>query len=240
MVCCDGRQFSVNDLLLLEHRITYNMASTSAWGYLLRNGSRIVYGSGAVKRSGFPPELNIPGTITFLHPGHAADASIPVFTGAMGYFPFDTSTRMPRHVHMSTGPGPTRYITEKVFSLTGVGLAELAGEVYVVPPHTLMLIAPGVPHCWTACPAGIDLTEIGVTDEKLVSDGTFSAMFEYEDATTFYPTKQTHRLESIEDYVACEDLQSIRFPEMSAADVRENAWFLMEEGARKADGTHHV
>ncbi|KAJ9144188.1 Leucine-tRNA ligase [Pleurostoma richardsiae] len=213
------------------------MASPPSWGFLLRNGSRIVHGSGVNVRSAFPPELNIPGTLHLFSPGHAADPATPTFRGAMGYFPFDTSMRMPRHVHVSTGQGPKRFIVEKVLTLTGIGLAELAGEVYVVPPLTMVLIAPGVPHTWTACPAGLDLQALGISDEKLVSDGKFSAMFEYDDATTFYPTRQTERLANPDEYVKCEDLQGIRFPKMEVQDVIEKAWFIWNMSARKLDGT---
>jgi hypothetical protein len=141
--------------------------------------------------------------------------------------------RMPRHVHMSTGLGPKRYIMEKVLTVGGVGLTELAGEIYVIPPMTLVLIAPGVPHSWTACPPGLDLQALGVTDERIVSDGTFLATYEYEDATTFYPTEQRRRLLEVGEYVPCEDLQAIRFPQMEVSDVVEKAWFVWGDCVRR-------
>jgi quercetin dioxygenase-like cupin family protein len=209
------------------------MAAPGAQGFLLPNGSRVVHGEGVNVRSAFPPELDIPGTLHIFSAGNAADPSTPVFKGAMGMFPFDTSCRMPRHVHMSTVPGEKRYIVEKVLAISGIGLTELAGQIYVVPPMTMVLIAPGVPHTWTACPAGVDLQALGVSDEKLVSDGKFLAAFEYEDATTFYPTKQLEVLKGLDDYVACDDLHAIRFPKMEAADVIEKAWFIWGKSARK-------
>jgi len=220
------------------------MTTSPAWGFVLRNGSRIVHGAGANIRPAFPPDLGIPGTLHLFSPGAAGDStgSTPTFKGAMGYFPFDTSMRMPRHVHMtpqeSGSSSRRRFIVEKVLTVSGIGLAELAGEVYVVPPLTMVLIAPGVPHSWTACPAGVDLKALGLSGtENLVSDGKFAAMFEYEDATTFYPTAQTNRLESVEDYVPCDDLHSIRFPQMSAEDVARDGWFIW---GMKAEKLPHV
>jgi hypothetical protein len=210
------------------------MSLAGEYGFLLGNGSRIVHGSGADVRSAFAPELGIPGTLHLFSVGHAMDpVSTPPFSGAMGFFPFDTSMRMPRHVHISTGPGPRRFITEKVLTVAGVGLVELAGEVFVVPPLTMVLIAPGVPHTWTAAPRGLDLLAMRVADEKIVSDGKFSAVFEYEDATTFYPTEQKAKLQDVADYVGCEDLHSIRFPKMEIEDIVREAWFVWGTSVKK-------
>ena len=221
-------------------------------GVVLHDGvTRVVHGSAVDVRSAFPPELGIPGTLHLFTKGRAGgEASSPAFCGAMGVFPFDTSMRMPRHVHVSPpvavdalgrGPDPAagagdgaaaapRYIVEKVLAIAGIGLAELAGEIYVVPPMSMVLIGAGVPHSWTACPAGLDLRALGVAgpdyDGELVSDGRFLATFEYEDATTFYPTAQTGRLAGTGEYVHCADLHAIRFPALTVEEVVERAWFV--------------
>lgn len=90
---------------------------------------------------------------------------------------------MPRHVHMAPDPAGKGhcYIVEKIMVMEGVAVAELGGEFYVLPPHTLVLIGAGVPHTWTACPPGIDFGALGFsTEEKVVSKGKFVAVFEYE------------------------------------------------------------
>jgi hypothetical protein len=244
----------------------------SELGVLLPCGSRVVHGAAADVRPAFPPETGIPGTIRFLSVGHAADARTPVFRGAMGYFPFDTGMRMPRHVHMTVPPSPPpaaaaaaapssdggstttaeaggadargpRFVAEKVVAVSGVGLVELAGEVYVVPPLALVLIGPGVPHSWTACPAGVEVPGAGAGAGEgegegggLVADGRFAAVFEYEDATAFFPTAQTRRLDSPADYVRENDLHAIRFPVMTAEEVRARAWFIDGTRIEKRSG----
>lgn len=224
-------------------------STTSGWGVLLpnANNSRVVHGTGANIRSAFPPELNIPGTLHMFSPGQAGDptGNTPVFKGAQGYFPFDRSMRMPRHVHMAVekdeaGKEVRRFVVEKVFTLTGLGMVELAGEVYVVPPLTMIMIAPGVPHTWTPAPPGLDLLGLGVADEALVADGKFTAMFEYEDATSFYPTAQTEALKGVEEYRehAMDDLEVIRFPNMEVEDVKEKAWFIWGINVRRLGGTN--
>ena len=130
---------------------------------------------------------------------------------------------------------------EKVFTVSGLGLVELAGSVYVVPPLTMILIGHGVPHTWAPCPAGVDLRALGVVgrDEdkshSLVSDGRFTACFEYEDETTFFPTAETRKLIRPEEYVPAgpERLQDIRFPEMGPQDVVRSAFFIWGKKAER-------
>jgi hypothetical protein len=169
------------------------MSKKSEIGFLLPNGSRIVHGEGSVIKNAFPAEMNIPGQLQILHPGHRKDASVPSFNGMFGCLPFDTNTRMPRHVHM-TEPAvegeDRRYVVENILVLNGVAIAELGGEIYVVPPKTLISIGSGVPHTWTACPPGLDLQKLGLSpDEQIVSDGQFLAVFQYDSPTAFFPTK---------------------------------------------------
>ncbi|KAL4744929.1 hypothetical protein BDW72DRAFT_208620 [Aspergillus terricola var. indicus] len=211
------------------------------FGFLLPNGTRIVHGPGAATRDAFPPEVEIPGRLQTFSGGHMNDpATTPCFCGPQGLLPFDTETRMPRHVHMapdkSTGNGRLRYVVEKIMVMEGVAVAELGGELYVIPPHTLVLIGAGVPHTWTACPRGIDFGALGFPNddgENVVSTGRFIAVFEYEAPTSFFPTAQTNTLTSEEEYVRCDDLHSLRIPGMTAEEIKERAWFVWGKGARK-------
>ncbi|KAL3450250.1 hypothetical protein BJX65DRAFT_305095 [Aspergillus insuetus] len=218
---------------------------STEYGFLLPNKTRIVHGAGSAKRDAFPPHVEIPGQLQTFSGGHANDpSSTPCFCGPHGILPFTTETRMPRHVHMSAAE-PTntkqqrRYVVEKIMVMDGVAVAELGGEIYVIPPYTLVLIGAGVPHTWTACPKGIDFRELGfgagdAEDEAAaVSTGSFVAVFEYEAPTAFYPTAQTETLTTEEDYVRCEDLHSIRIPSMTAAELKEQAWFVWGKMVRK-------
>ncbi|KAL3428680.1 hypothetical protein BDV09DRAFT_181624 [Aspergillus tetrazonus] len=218
-------------------------------GLVLPNGTRLVHGAGAASRDAFPPSLGIPGRLQTFSLGHANDPSAaPCFCGPQGCLTFDTETRMPRHVHMASdlsGPASKkRYIVEKIMVMDGVAVAELGGEIYVIPPYTLVLIGAGVPHTWTACPVGIDFGELGFDmtqseegpggcGSKVVSTGRFVAVFEYEAPTGFFPTAQTERLAKEEDYVECQDLHSIRIPAMSAEELMEKAWFVWGREIRK-------
>jgi hypothetical protein len=210
------------------------MAPNHEYGFYLANGTQIVHGHGALQRSAFPPEANVPGQLCMLSPGHTADARTPRFSGPQGLFHFTAENRMPRHVHLapSSGPGNSnRFVVEKIVTLNGVALAELGDQIYVIPPNTLVVIGPGVPHSWVACPPGLDLLELGVSDERIVSDGQFLAVFEYEEPTGFFPTAQRETLGSEGDYTRCEDLQSIRFPVMSLEEIRATAKFVWGRSA---------
>lgn len=209
------------------------MAPDHGYGFYLENGTQIVHGRGALQRSAFPPEANVPGQLCVLSPGHTADARTPRFSGPQGLFHFTTENRMPRHVHLApSGPGDSkRYVVEKIVTLNGVALAELGDQIYVIPPNTLVVIGPGVPHSWVACPPGLDLLELGVSDERIVSDGQFLAVFEYEEPTGFFPTAQKETLTCEADYARCEDLQSIRFPVMSLEEIRRTAKFVWGKSA---------
>lgn len=214
------------------------MSGDFEYGVYLDNGTQIIHGSGAQTRSAFPPELNIPGDLQTFNVGHRRDPRTPSFCGPTGCLPFTTENRMPRHVHMTTNTDSEnqRYIVEKIMVLNGVALAELAGKIYVIPPMTLVLIGPGVPHAWVACPPGLDLKQLDVSDVDMVSDGQFTAFFEYEEPTAFFPTAQTQKLEQAGDYVKCEDLQSIRFPEMGLDEIIEKAWFVWGRKIAKLSG----
>jgi quercetin dioxygenase-like cupin family protein len=211
------------------------MPATHEYGFVLENGTRIVHGQGSVRREAFPPEMKLPGTMQVLTPGNRGDASCPSFSGPSGLFQFDTSCRMPRHVHMAPKDDSTgmEYVVEKIIVLNGVAIAELGGEVYVVPPKTMVTIARGVPHTWVAASPGLDLQELGVSDEGVVSDGQFLAVYEYETTTAFFPTKQTRTLREESDYVKCDDLHSIRIPDMSIDYLKKNAYFIWGRTCRR-------
>ncbi|KAH1334362.1 hypothetical protein KXX67_006481 [Aspergillus fumigatus] len=192
--------------------------SSVEFGFLLPNGIRIVHGAGAATRDAFPPAWGVPGRLQTFSGGHVNDPSTPCFAGPQGLLPFDTETRMPRHIMV----------------MEGVAVAELGGEFYVLPPHTLVLIGAGVPHTWTACPPGIDFGALGFsTEEKVVSKGKFVAVFEYEAPTSFFPTAQTNTLATEEEYVRCDDLHAIRIPAMTAEEIQRQAWFVWGKEIRK-------
>lgn len=204
-------------------------------GFQLPNGCRIVHGAGSLVKRAYPPETNLPGTLQIFSHGNGGDKSCVPFCGPSGLFQFDTTCRMPRHVHMAPDkdqPG-MRYVVEKIIVLNGVAVAELAGEIYVVPPKTMVTIGPGVPHSWVAAPPGIDLQMLGIADTPVISDGEFLAVFEYEVPTAFFPTAQTNTLRSGEEYVKCEDLEGIRIAPMDAEALKEKAWFVWGKSCRK-------
>jgi len=197
------------------------------YGFTLPDGSRVAHGEGVRTKQAFPPESGLPGTMHVFSPGHGVDPSTPPFCGAAGLFNFDTTCRMPRHVHMTTDPNsPRKFVTEKILVLNGVALAELSGTMYVIPPMSLVIIKPGAPHTWVAAPAGLDLQKLGLSEEPLVAEGKFSAIYEYDQPTKFFPTESRNPLSNVEDYVPCEDIHSIRFPELTVEDVIERCTFV--------------
>ncbi|EXJ94484.1 hypothetical protein A1O1_02880 [Capronia coronata CBS 617.96] len=205
------------------------------YGFTLPDGTIIAHGEGVLTKQAFPPELQLPGTMHVFSPGHETDPSVPCFQGPAGILDFDTTCRMPRHVHMTTNTSkPQKFVTEKILVMNGVALAELSGTIYVIPPMTMVIIKPGSPHAWVACPPGVDFQKLGISgDEKLVSEGKFYAVYEYSDATTFFPTTQNKRLESVDDYVKCDDLQSIRFPELDVEGVIKRGTFVWGKTLKK-------
>ncbi|KAL9567476.1 hypothetical protein ACKAV7_008426 [Fusarium commune] len=205
------------------------MASAPSYGIVLPNGTEIVHGSGAGVKD---PFINIPVTLHELSPGNPHRR--PAFRGQSGFIEFDTNLRLPRHVHISpavTGENLGTLVYERIFVVGGVALVELGGEIYVIPPQTLVTIAPGVPHTWTACPKGINLSKnTGSKDEdEILSEGKFLMLYEYEETTGFFPTAQTETLTSVEDYVRCDDLESIRIPLLTAQEVESRCWFVKDD-----------
>ena len=184
----------------------------SETGLLLPNGCRVTHGAGAtIKRP-------LPGVDLEMHELYAGGAG--AFGGQLGFIPFRSDYRLPRHVHMSdlhtseAEGGKSRLLPERILALNGVALVELCGEVLVVAPGTLVDIPPGVPHTWTACPAGVRLPD------GTCADGTFLMIYEYAEPTSFSPTASTRTLADAADYAGYPDgATPIAFPEFSAADV---------------------
>lgn len=209
------------------------------YGIKLQNGSTIVHGTGANIKH---PFSDIPVVMHELDPGSSSvplSSSARAFRGQLGFIEFSTDYRLPRHVHIApTQSQPQqqaqaqtqRFICERIVVLEGVALVELNGDIYVIPPKSLVTIAPGVPHTWTACPAGVSVVEAGQegTTKAVESTGTFLMLYEYEDPTAFFPTRQTETLTSVDEYQRCDDLESIRIPKLSAQEVYEQCIFVWD------------
>lgn len=199
-------------------------------GIRLSNGSVITHGWNASHKDPFN-DFKVP----VCELSHGTTDNRPAYRGQTGIIQFITSTRLPRHVHISNSPGSDGkrvMLHERIYVLGGTALVELGGELYVIPSGSLVTIAPGVPHTWTACPAGVTISkennETTENEGKKVSEGTFTMIYEYEDITGFSPTAQTKRLENVDDYVRCDDLESIRIPELTAKEVKERCWFIQD------------
>lgn len=214
------------------------MGIDSEYGILLPNGCTITHGSGGkIKR----PFTDVDVELHELSPGSTGNGSLS-FGGQAGFIEFTTSTRLPRHVHISQlesssiGGSTLRLMSERIFVMDGVALVELNGEIYVVPPKSLVTILPGVPHTWTACPAGVDVSTAlelshGV---ECVSDGRFLMLYEYEEPTGFFPTAQTERILTVDMYMRCDDLERIRIPKLTAEEVIEDCWFVWDRHLARA------
>jgi hypothetical protein len=208
------------------------MSTLFEYGIMLPNGCKITHGAGGkIKR----PFIDVDVKLHELSPGSTRDMPSPSFGGQAGLIEFTTATRLPRHVHISQLGSPSigrslapRLVSERIFVMDGVALVELNGEIYVVPPKSLVTIAAGVPHTWTACPAGVDIsTALDLpSGVGCVSEGTFLMLYEYEEPTGFFPTAQTERIQTVDEYVRCDDLEEIRIPKLTPQEVIEGCWFL--------------
>jgi quercetin dioxygenase-like cupin family protein len=175
------------------------------------------------------------------------------FSGQFGIIDFDTTIRLPRHVHIAEN----HFTTERILVLNGTALVELNKQIYIIPPRTLVTIGPGVPHTWTACPAGLNISEdsrlrcedmsttpIGVIKGKaeslptgpLISSGTFLMVYEYEEITGFFPTEQIETLKTVEDYKRCDDLENIRFPLLTVEELRNRGWLVWGKNVWRLEG----
>jgi len=190
-------------------------------GVLLPNGCRVTHGTGATVKAPFP---DIP---LVMHELYAGDGTAS-FGGQFGFIPFTDQIRLPRHVHIGEREaGEKILLAERILVLNGVGLTELNGEIYLVGAGSLVDIAPGVPHTWTACPPGVRLPD------GTVSDGQFLMIYEYAQRTGFFPTDRGTPIASASAYERyMGDLDSIRFPQLTAADVVETASFVWDTDVR--------
>ncbi len=204
------------------------MSSSHEYGIDLPNGSTITHGVGANIKH---PFKDVPVVM------HEFDPGTRSFKGQLGFIEFSTEYRLPRHVHIAPpeSTADRRFICERIVVLEGVALVELNGEIYVIPPNSLVTIGPGVPHTWTACPPGVTIAEGTL---KLVSEGKFLMLYEYEEPTAFFPTRQIETMKNVDEYERCDDLESIRIPKLSAQDVHERCWFAWDRmlTRRSADG----
>lgn len=185
-------------------------------GVLLPNGCRIAHGQGTNTKS---PFSNIPVVMNELDRGGGK-----LYRGQFGFIMFDETVRLPRHIHISTchyKSDQKLLVTERILVLDGVALVELNGRVYVIPPGSAVTINPGVPHTWTACPAGVKLPD------GSSAEGKFCMVYEYEEQTGFFATKSTKTISSVDEYEEYEgDLEDIRFPLMRKQDVVETACLI--------------
>jgi hypothetical protein len=213
-------------------------SSPHSHGISLPNGCTIVHGEGADIKH---PFHDVPVEMHELDPGGNPKRT---FAGQFGFIEFTTEFRLPRHVHIAPpaeSPGVERkFVSERIVVVNGVALVELNGEIYVIPPKSLVTIAPGVPHTWTACPAGVvlppplerqsgsDSTSEAAKPgaEGITSTGTFLMLYEYEEPTAFFPTAQTKTLSKVDEYERCDELESIRIPKLSDVDVKDWCWFI--------------
>lgn len=188
-------------------------------GLSFPNGCRITHGAGATIKHPFPslmPDL----TMHELSPSNAKG-----FKGQLGFIEFTPSIRLPRHIHMT--PDRTRLLDERILVLHGVGMVEIAGEIWVTAAGTLADLVGGVPHTWTACPAGVRLAD------GSVSEGRFTMVYEYEEPTSFFPTASTEVVRDVGEYVAWDGEgkghEEIRFPQLSKDEVVERARCVVDK-----------
>ncbi|KAJ5820648.1 hypothetical protein N7474_006239 [Penicillium riverlandense] len=148
--------------------------------------------------------------------------SAKVFSGQVGFIEFTSELRLPRHIHMDM---EMRKLTdERIIVLNGVGLAEIAGRVYVVAPGSLVDAIGGVPHTWTACPAGVRLPD------GSISTGSFTMVYEYEDPTRFFPTASTEVVKDASGYIPFEgSYDDIRIPKLTADEVVDRSFIVFNK-----------
>jgi hypothetical protein len=211
------------------------------YGVKLDCGGIIIHGSGANVKHPFD---DIPVVMHELSPGKINEegAGSASFGGQLGFIEFTTEMRLPRHVHIgpnkATHPdAEQRLLVERILVLNGFAMVEMCGELYIIPPKTLVHIPPGVPHTWTACPNGVSFNSALnlITQEEIVSDGTFLMIYEYEDPTSFCPTKQKHVLKNVDEYerASDEELESIMIPALTASEVNEKCWFAWDREVKR-------
>lgn len=187
-------------------------------GVAIDHGCRITHGGGAAVKA---PFADMPLTMHEMSSGGGR-----AFGGPYGFIPFTTAIRLPRHVHLGEpdAAGARQLLAERILVFNGCGLVEIAGALYVAAPGTLVDIAPGVPHSWTACPRGVRLPD-GAT-----ADGTFLMVYEYEAPTGFFPTAATTPLSNAAAYEKHEgDNEPIKIPVLGPDEVVRRARLAWNE-----------
>lgn len=86
------------------------------------------------------------------------------FQGQLGFIEFTSELRLPRHIHMDAAK--KKLVDERILVLNGVGLVEIAGQIWATAPGTLVDAIGGVPHTWSAAPAGVKLPDGTVSNGK--------------------------------------------------------------------------
>lgn len=189
-------------------------------GVELPNGCRIVHGTGANIRA---PFADVPLEMHELHAGTNDPGGLS-FRGQFGFIQFTEAVRLPRHVHISAEP---RLLPERILVFNGAGLVELNGELTVVAPGSLIDIAPGIPHTWTACPGGLALPDGTRTD------GTFLMVYVYSEPTSFSPTASTATLRDASDYEPYQgDFEPLRIPRLTAEALAGRASMVWDRELR--------
>ena len=181
--------------------------NTERTGFVLPNGCKAVHGTSA--------DIKEPFAFTTLSMHELDTGGGHAYHGQFGFIPFRDDFRLPRHIHIEERDGQDpQLVAERILVLNGVALTELAGEIYVAAPGTMVEIEPGIPHTWTACPPGV------VLPDGIVSEGQFLMVYEYSGQTGFYPTRSTKPISSTAEYERyAGDLEAIRFPGLSASEV---------------------
>jgi hypothetical protein len=174
---------------------------------VLPNGCKTVHGTSA--------DIKEPFAFTTLSMYELDTGGGHAYHGQFGFIPFRDDFRLPRHIHIEERDGQDpQLVAERILVLNGVALTELAGEIYVAAPGTMVEIGPGIPHTWTACPPGV------VLPDGIISEGQFLMVYEYSGQTGFYPTRSTKPISSTAEYERyAGDLEAIRFPGLSASEV---------------------
>ncbi|MBN7761569.1 hypothetical protein JYP52_10505 [Nitratireductor aquibiodomus] len=193
------------------------------WGFDLPNGSRVVHGAAAGIKAPFPH---------FSLKMYELSRGGRRYEGQFGVIPFCTDYRMPRHVHIGENgeTGERELLAERILVMNGVGLLELVGELYVMPPQTMIDIAPGLPHTWTACPDGLELPD------GTVSNGRFDMIYQYERPTGFSPVLGTQPISEAHQCQAYEGpIEDVFFPELTLAEVRRRSQLVWHRGLVACD-----
>ncbi|KAK3192170.1 hypothetical protein K4F52_001799 [Lecanicillium sp. MT-2017a] len=179
------------------------MAAQAPKPYTLANGCRISHGQSHIRKPFADIDLQM---------NELCRQSAKGFSGQLGYIEFSTAYRLPRHIHMDLDT--KTLVDERIMVLHGVALVEIAGTLYAVGPGTLVDIPGGVPHTWTASPAGVKLPD------GTVSSGTFTMVYEYESPTRFFPTASTDVVTDPAEYKAFDgEFDEIRIARLSAQEV---------------------